>query len=709
MPPAKRNRKPDLPTTEMPDGAVEAPVPRSISPMLAQLGREPPQGDEWIFEPKLDGFRTLAFIDHGKVILRSRNDTDMSRYFPAIVTGLSSLKQSSVVFDGEIVAIDEKGKTCFQCLQQLVGLPHQHTGKQFSTVYYVFDVLYLNGFDLTGVVWDKRHAILKQILSPGPNLRLVSDFEGDGAKIFHASVDAGMEGIVAKKRMGLYLAGKRSSEWIKVKHTQSEEFVIGGFARGYGKRSENFASLLLGYYDKGKLIYAGSVGTGFDGSTLREIEARLKPLVTDKPPFSAVFEYAEGVTWVKPRLIAEVKFAEWTPGGLLRHAVFLRLRGDKAAKDIIRSQVEVPSPFSGSSTVELSGSTRQILEALQNLDDDVRVKSENHEVSLIRMNKVLWPEYRGRKALTKRDYIRYLVEVAPYILPHLKDRPLTLTRYPNGILEDKFYQKHWETVLPEFVETVSIFSKENEAFQDYLLCNNLATLIWLGQLADLEIHTWYSRVGLRPDRPDISRYTESPEHLGDYLAGIPDFVVFDIDPYIYSGEEAAGGEPELNQDAFKAAVETAFWVKEAVESVGLTPFIKISGKTGLHLFTPIRRQFNYDVTRDFAGEISRLVESQHPSKTTTEWAVAKRRGKIFLDFRQNVRGKTVASVYSARPTPWAGVSLPVRWEELEHIYPGDFNILNVPPRLASVGDVWADIMEFKKPLKTEVVPGKDSS
>ena len=693
-----RSLKATTSAVEKPDGAVEMPMPGSIPPMLAQLGREPPSGDEWVFEPKLDGFRTLAFIEHGKTTLRSRNDTDMSRYFPAIISDLSKLKDSTIILDGEIVAIDEAGKICFQCLQQLVGLPHQHTGKQFSTVYYAFDILYLNGFSLMAVPFDKRHAILRRIIKPGPNFKSVSQFEGDGNRIFQASVDSGMEGIVAKKKQSPYSPGKRSTDWIKVKRTQSEEFVIGGFARGSGKRSENFASLLLGYYDNRKLIYVGSVGTGFDEPTLKDIESRLRPLITDKSPFAGDIQYSEGVTWVKPRLVAEVKFAEWTPGGFLRHAVFLRLREDKSISEITRSQTQPPSPFSESGTVELSGSTRQILEAFQNLDDEVRVKSENHEISLTKLNKVLWPEYPGHPSLTKRDYLRYLVEVADYILPHLKDRPLTLTRYPNGILEDRFYQKHWETALPKFVETVSIFSKENDAFQDYLLCNNLATLIWLGQLADLEIHTWYSRVVEKHDKPDLAEYKGSPEHLGNYLAGIPDFVVFDIDPYIYSGKEAAGGEPELNREAFKAAVEAAFWVKGTVESLGLIPFVKTSGKTGLHVFVPIKRRFDYDVIREFAGIISRQIESQHPDKITTEWDVAKRRGKIFLDFRQNVRGKTVASIYSARPTPWAGVSLPFRWEALEHVYPGDFNILNTPLRLAKIGDVWADIMKSKKPL-----------
>ena len=401
---------------------------------------------------------------------------------------------------------------------------------------------------------------------------------------------------------------------------------------------------------------------------------------------------------MKPKLVAEVKFAERTPGGFLRHPVFLRLRGDKAASEVRAVEVAEPPPFQAEGAVELSKSTRQILEALGSRDDEIHISAGGHQISLTGLDKVFWPKNGKDPPRTKRDYITYLAEIADFILPHAKDRPITLTRYPNGINGEKFYQKHWESQLPEFVETVSIYSEENDAFQDYLMCNNLATLLWLGQLADLEIHTWYSRAAERPDRPDLSSYKGAPEHLGDYLSGIPDFLIFDIDPYIYSGEETAGEEPELNRKAFKATVEAAFWVKEALESLKLVPYVKTSGKTGLHIFVPIKRKYDYDATRQAAAAISRHVEARHPEELTTEWAVAKRRGKIFLDFNQNTRGKTVASVYSARPTPWAGVSLPFGWEELENIYPEDFNISNAPARLKQIGDIWADIMKDKREL-----------
>jgi bifunctional non-homologous end joining protein LigD len=675
-------------------GAKAAPMPQALSPMLALLRPNPPAGEEWVFEPKLDGFRTIAYLEPKRVTLRSRNETDMTGYFPAVASELKVMEIPAIL-DGEMVAIDERGKTCFQCLQQTVGLPHQHAGGTFSTVYYVFDVVYVNGISLVDVPWEQRREVLGQLVLPGIHVKPIERFEGDGELVFRAAVDTGLEGIVAKKKRSLYESGRRSGSWVKVKSTLSDEFIVGGFARGRGKRADSFGSLLLGYYDGNNLVYAGSVGSGFDEKSLRELKLNMQPLISARSPFTRDIEYSAGVTWLKPVLVAEVRFAEWTPAGMLRVPVFLRVRADKIPSDIRHTAAPISEPFPRGEVIELSGSTRNILEGLQNRDEEVRVRAGGYEISLRGLDKVFWPSYRDRPALTKRDYLTYLAEVADLILPHLKDRPLTLTRYPDGISGEKFYQKHWETAPPEYVRTVSLFSKENKAFQEYLLCNNLPTLLWLGQAADIELHTWYSRVSEKPDPPDLSSYKGSPEHLGNYLSDLPDFLVFDIDPYIYSGSEAAGAEPELNRSAFGAAVETALWLRDALESLRLTAFVKTSGKTGLHVFAPVKRRFDFDTLRRAAATICRHLESLHPEQITTEWAVAKRRGKVFLDFNQNTRGKTVASIYSPRPTAWASVSLPFTWEELAGIYPADFNITNAPARLARVGDLWADILRHK--------------
>ena len=696
MPPAQsgagRNRK----TVKALTGAFQGLFPKHMEPMLAKLKREPPSGSEWAFEPKLDGFRTIAFTRKGVVALRSRNDTDMTGYFPAIAADLAAQERPSMVLDGETVAIDDRGNFCFQCLQQHIGLPHEHTNRSYTTLYYIFDVMYYDGFSLLSVAWSDRKKLLKSLRLQGNHIRVINPYTGSGKEAYETAVASGYEGIVAKKKDSPYRSGTRSPDWQKIKSTLTDEFVIGGFKSGSGSRSSSFASVLMGYFENGKLRYVGSVGSGFDDETLGRLSEMLTPLAISKSPFADTIKYDEGVTWVKPRLVAEVKFAERTPAGFLRHAVFLRTRTDKTAVQITEQETGKPD-YSGGVVIELSKSTRHIIESLQNLDDEVRISAGGHDILLTSLNKAFWPTYGGKTSLTKRHYLRFLAQIADFILKHTKDRPLTLTRYPNGIEDGKFYQKHWEHPLPAFVETATIYSKENDSYQEYLLCNNLATLMWLGQIADLEIHTWYSRVSKRPDPPKTP-YRGKPEYLGNYLAGIPDYLIFDVDPYIYSGKEKPGEEPQLNREAFKAAVEVAFLLKEKLESIEMVPFIKTSGKTGLHIFVPVERRYDYDHTRKAAAEISHIVEAAHPEKITTEWSVEKRRGKVFIDYNQNSRGKTVASVYSARPTPWAGVSLPFGWDEIKKIFPSDFNIINAPGRLAGTGDIWADIMKFKREL-----------
>jgi bifunctional non-homologous end joining protein LigD len=287
------------------------------------------------------------------------------------------------------------------------------------------------------------------------------------------------------------------------------------------------------------------------------------------------------------------------------------------------------------------------------------------------------------------------------VLPHTTDRPLTLTRYPNGIDGKFFFQKHWEAELPEFVETVMLWSSHNEGDGEYLLCNNLPTLLWLGQLADIELHTWYSRVDPEPDGHDLPlTFAGSDEKMNASLLNFPDFIVFDLDPYIYKGDEAKGDEPALNKKAFAKTCEVARWTKEVLDSLSLSSFIKTSGKTGLHIYVPILRNLDYSAVRAACETIGHFVLQKHPRDVTMEWTVDKRTGKVFFDHNQNVRGKTLASIYSPRPSPEAAVSMPLRWDELEDIYPPDFTILNATKRLAETGDLWSGILDAKHDLHT---------
>jgi bifunctional non-homologous end joining protein LigD len=499
-------------------------------------------------------------------------------------------------------------------------------------------------------------------------------------------VENGLEGAVAKRSDSQYESGKKSGSWLKIKSALSDEFVIGGYTAGQGGRAYGLGALLLGYYDdKGGLKFAGHVGTGLDERVLTELRNRLDALRTDASPFTEVPETNTPAVWVRPELVAEIKFSEWTQDGRLRIPVFLRLREDKAPTEVHRSQ-SVPTV----SEPRGPDSTAEVVEQLQKPGESLVVEIEGNRISLTNLGKVIWPETRSHAALTKRHFLAYLASVSSYLLPHLKDRPLTLSRYPDGIGSEHFWQKHWNGPLPDFVQRVNI-TEEEGTIQEYLLCQNLSTLIWLGQQADIEFHAWFSRIAAIPDMTagkDI-----------DYLLDYPDFIIFDLDPYIYSGREKAGNEPELNQKAFDKVCEVALWLQEVIDKLSLTAFVKTSGKTGLHIYIPVVRNLDYKAVRSAAETIGRFVLRGHPSDITMEWSVEKRRGKVFIDYNQNVRGKTLAAAYSPRPTPEATVSAPLHWHELGKVYPTDFSIQTFPERLKNTGDLWSGILGIKRDVK----------
>ncbi|MBE0481416.1 MAG: ATP-dependent DNA ligase, partial [Dehalococcoidia bacterium] len=405
-------------------------------------------------------------------------------------------------------------------------------------------------------------------------------------------------------------------------------------------------------------------------------------------------------TWVRPELVAEIRFNSWTEGGYLRAPSFMRLREDKAPWQAggIELVPERTGPESAS-RAPYPGTVGEVLEQVQSGGETLVLKVEGHSIPVNNLGKVLWPAEKGPRPLTKRDLLVYLARVSPYLLPHLRDRPLTLSRFPNGIHGEQFFQKHWPDSLPAFVDTVDLYSEHKDSFQQYLICDNLATLLWLGQIADLELHTWFSRTNPEPDM--IEGLDRSPNEIVDY----PDFIIFDIDPYIYSGKEAGGAEPELNREAFARTVQVAGWLKEILDSFSLSAFIKTSGKTGLHVHVPIIRKLDFTAIRSIAGTIGRFLMRDHPREITMEWTVEKRTGKVFFDHNQNSRGKTLSSIYSPRPAPDATVSMAVKWEELDRIYPTDFTILNCPERLDETGDLWSDILEAKKDIQALLEAG----
>jgi len=532
--------------------------------------------------------------------------------------------------------------------------------------------------------------LLHNILRVSDQVRLVDYFDGAGEKVYKAALDNGLEGVVAKQVDSTYQPGERSHDWLKIKSMRSDEFVIGGYSAGEGARTGTFGALLLGYFDdKGRLKYAGHVGTGFDERMLADMKKRLEALKTDKRPFSKLPPLNAPTTWVRPELVAEIKFSEWTQDGVLRIPVFLRLREDKAPAEIRKGE-EISSPSAAGTTSP--DAVEDILPQLQKSKSKTTIEVEGNKISLTNLDKVFWPATDTAPALTKRQFLSYLAVVGTYLLPHLKDRPLTLNRYPEGINGEHFYQKHWNNPIPDFVTRVNI-TEEDGKKSEYLICDNLSTLLWLGQLGNLEFHTWFSRISPEPDMP--SARTDV-----DYVLDHPDFIIFDLDPYLYSGKEAAGAEPELNREAFARVSETALWLKEVLDGLALSAFVKTSGKTGLHIHVPIVRSLNYKAVRSAAATIGKFLRQKHPKDITMEWAVEKRTGKVFIDYGQNVRGKSLASIYSPRPAPEATVSTPLRWEEVGKVYPTDFTILTLPDRLKKTGDLWSKILSSKHDLKT---------
>lgn len=661
------------------------PVPASLAPMQAELGEAAFNHPDWMWEPKLDGYRALAFIDAKGVQLRSRRGLDLAKDFPRLAAELANQAVNAMVLDGEIVAFDAAGKPSFNAMQN----------RSQQSVFYCFDLINFEGIDLRSLPYADRRRYLVQCLLPSPLVQLVHAAD-DGVALHDAATASGLEGVIGKRKDSRYESGKRSGAWLKVKATQSAEFVIGGYTTGKGARAP-LGAILVGYWDDGRLRYASHVGSGFDDETISLVETKLKALRASASPFSEKPPVNAPTQWVKPELVAEVKFQNWTDDGSLRAPVFLRLRDDIEPKEVTRR--EGPKP---AAVPDVPAEIGEILKQLESKKNAFILAVGPHQIRLTHLDRVYWPADAGLKqpALTKRDLIRYFAEVSPCILPHLADRPLTMIRMPEGIHGQRFFQKHWEQERPPFVETITVFSGHKDESHDYLLCNNLPTLLWLAQSGTLEFHVWHSRARPGPDAASQSAdYASSLDSLEASVLNYPDYVVFDIDPYIYSGKEAPGEEPELNTVAFEKGKEVAFWLRELLHGMSLEPVVKTSGKTGLHVFVPIRRTLDFEAAREVSELVGRHLMRAHPRDITLEWSVPRRTGKIFMDYNMNVRGKTLNVAYSPRGAPGAPVSMPLSWEELAAAHPLDFRITNAAERLAKTGDRWSGALSGKHSLE----------
>jgi bifunctional non-homologous end joining protein LigD len=687
-----------------PHGPAES-LPGRLEPMLAEAGDAPPHSDpRWRYEPKLDGYRVIASVQGSAVRLRSRRGLDLTAFFPELTADLAAQPAGQMILDGEIVALDAGGRPSFNALQnraQLKSAAEIAAAQRDSPVVLVcFDLLHFAGVNLRGAPYRDRHRYLAQCLMPAPHLQLVHVAE-DAEELYAAAVQSGFEGIVAKRADSPYLPGKRSAAWLKFKAAQSAEFVIGGYTRGKGARA-SLGALLLGYWQGRQLKYAGHVGSGLDAAAIATLLKRSAGLVRRSSPFQPKPPLHRPTTWLNPKLVAEVTFSEWTRDGVLRAPVFVRLREDVAAAGVRKPDPDAPRAAPPARIADdRPEEIGAVLEQLANPADRLDLQVGGARIRLTNLERVYWPAGHGARspAITKRDLLRYLAAVSPAMLPHLKDRPLTMIRMPEGIAGERFFQKHWAQERPEFVETITVFSEHKDEQHGYLLANNLATLLWLGQVGTLEFHVWHSRAAPGPDAPDAGTdYASSLAALEASVLNYPDYLVFDIDPYIYSGKEPPGAEPELNRQGFAVGRRVAFWLRDLLREMSLEACVKTSGKTGLHVLVPIERTVSFDDARHICETVGRHVMREHPKDITMEWAVEKRTGRIFIDYNMNVRGKTLNVAYSPRGVPGAPVSMPLTWEELEAAEPMDFTINNVPARLEKNGDRWHDVLESKQSL-----------
>jgi bifunctional non-homologous end joining protein LigD len=678
----------------VPTGAAET-WPQKLAPMLAGSADKPFTHPDWMFEPKLDGYRVLAHVDTDGVRLRSRGGLDLTASFPRIVEDLAAQLARPMLLDGELVALRD-GRPSFGAMQERAQLKApmdiEAADRTTPTVLFCFDLLHALGLNLRKAPYTDRRRYLDQCLLATPRVQLVHA-EADGDALYRAAIAAGFEGLVAKRRTSLYHPGRRSDDWLKIKHVQSAEFVVGGYTEGKGSRRDRFGALVLGAWDGAALQPVGNVGSGFDQTLLAALLGKLQARRVPVMPFAAAPEADGPIVWTRPDLVAQVQFAGWTDSGMLRAPVFMRLRDDVDPKTATRARAAAARGAGAVQEPDGGALADTILQQLAGRAANMTLAVGAQRIKLTHLDKVLWPAHGDGGAVTKRDLLRYLACVGPFMLRHLEQRPLTVIRMPDGIHGEAFFQKHWDAgVLPAFASSVDLVGDDG-AVKRWVVCNNLETLLWLGQLGALEFHAPHASLpGVRLGAGENARFAE------DEVWDRPDYVVFDLDPYIYSGQEAKGAEPEFNPRAFAKAREVALHLREVLSAMSLQAFVKTTGKTGLHIFVPIERTIGTDQAREVCRLVGAHLLRRHPKDITMDWAVEKRTGKIFFDHNMNGRGRTLNAAYSPRRIAGAWVSAPLAWEELAQAHPGDFGLSTMPDRLRDNGDPWQGILGARHDL-----------
>ena len=645
------------------------PLDARIEPMLAISADEPFDSPEFAFEPKWDGVRTLAFVDGGLVRLQTRNLLDCTTQYPeaqGVSEALTGAYQA--ILDGEIVALDERGAPSFQRLQPRMHVRDEATvrklRKSTPIVYEVFDVLWLDGQDVTKRPLRERQRLLDEALTPMGAIRRSEQFIGTGVALFKAAQEQGIEGIVAKRLDAPY-STSRSAAWVKIKAFRTMEAVIGGWTEGQGGRSGSLGALLLGVYRDGELMPLGHVGTGFDERTLKELLATLRLREVKSSPFAVEPRVNQPAHWVQPELVCEVQYVELTREGTLRHPTYRGLRPDidplgctgeerlESTKNALKAAARAATDAGAGEIGKAKGAR---VPAILTID--------GHSIRLTNLEKVLFPE----DGYTKADLIRYYTEVSPYLLPVIRDRPLTLKLFPDGIAAMHFYQKDKPEFTPKWIDTWVDRTADREGGIDYILGNSIATLVWLANYTAIEIHPWLSRV-------------DDPEH--------PDIAIIDLDP-------SAGA-------TWDDVKETADLVHSVLDDLGLRGFPKTTGSRGIHILVPIARQYTFEESRGFVFEVGRAARERKPKLVTLETVKDRRRG-VYIDYLQNVGGKTTAGAYSVRPIRRAPVSAPLVWDEIASLgRPDAFTIRNMGARLLATGDLLADAVTLEQKLPQAAV------
>ncbi|MET3115651.1 bifunctional non-homologous end joining protein LigD [Pedobacter sp. CG_S7] len=656
------NQKPPESNTDIKSLLKNAPKAKwsqGLKPMLATLVDVPFDNPDWQYEVKWDGYRAIAFVKEGVVDLLSRNQKSFNDKFYPIYKALSEMKLNAVL-DGEILVLDEKGRSKFSDLQ------NWRSEADGELVFYVFDLLWYEGKNLIDLPLYQRQAILATIFpKDNANLLLSKVFIANGTDFFNAAERMGLEGIIAKKRSSAYSPGNRSKDWLKIKVSKRQEVVIAGFTKNEAT-AKQFSSLLLGVYDDDVLNYVGKVGTGFSDKVQKELMEQFKPLITDESPFDSVPDVNKASrfrphppkakpTWLSPELVCEVAFSEVTSDGVFRHPSFQGLRIDKNAKEVTRETAAatdtlVEKEIHQQAITPPRASGRK---TLLNPTEETQVRKVcGHELKFTNLSKVYWPEDN----VTKRDLFNYYYQVADYILPYLKDRPMSLNRFPGGIYGSSFYQKNVKDKVPDWAKTFPYQTSDGEE-KEYLVGDDESTLLWMASLGCIEMNPWFSRM-------------QSPDY--------PDYCVIDLDP---------------DEHTFDQVIEAAKEVKKVLDAINVPCYCKTSGSTGMHIYIPLAAKYTYDQSQLFARILVNIVNKNLPDFTSLERMIAKRKGKMYLDFLQNRPGATIAGVYSLRPKIGATVSMPLHWEELK---PGlkmkDFTIFNAVDRLKVEGDLFKGVL-----------------